>query len=426
MRAAWSSGGARLAGFSLLLSGLLLALACEQGGPSTVAVQRGPFDVRLVEAGSISALHSTTVDVPALRMNLQILWLADEGLSVAPGDTLVRFDPTEARKQVEDKEAELDIALAALRKGQAEHAAQMAGLKSTLTYDSISWRLSRLQADRTRWESEVARQEAELQFHQSTLSLEKSVAQSRAQEAIGKESLGSLELKVNQARAELASAREALAQMVIQAPRRGMVVYLPIWKGDRMGKVKVGDSPWRGSSILELPDFDTMLVDLSVNEVDLGLLHVQDSCEVVLDAWPDRRFSGRVLDMGVLARERDDESGIKAFDVRVRLDKTDPILKPGMNARVTLFGFHEDDALYLPVEALHQDDQGWHVLVPDGQAVRRQAVEPGPGDGDRVLIRSGVTEGQKVLLGQPAGAEAVREAARAKGGKKPAAPQGRP
>jgi len=426
VRAAWSSGGARLAGFSLLLSGLLLALACEQGGPSTVAVQRGPFDVRLVEAGSISALHSTTVDVPALRMNLQILWLADEGLSVAPGDTLVRFDPTEARKQVEDKEAELDIALAALRKGQAEHAAQMAGLKSTLTYDSISWRLSRLQADRTRWESEVARQEAELQFHQSTLSLEKSVAQSRAQEAIGKESLGSLELKVNQARAELASAREALAQMVIQAPRRGMVVYLPIWKGDRMGKVKVGDSPWRGSSILELPDFDTMLVDLSVNEVDLGLLHVQDSCEVVLDAWPDRRFSGRVLDMGVLARERDDESGIKAFDVRVRLDKTDPILKPGMNARVTLFGFHEDDALYLPVEALHQDDQGWHVLVPDGQAVRRQAVEPGPGDGDRVLIRSGVTEGQKVLLGQPAGAEAVREAARAKGGKKPAAPQGRP
>ncbi len=426
MRPALSAGVARLAGFSLALSALLLALACEPGGPSTMAVQRGPFEVRLVEAGSISALHSTTVDVPALRMNLQILWLADEGLSVAPGDTLVRFDPTEARKQVEDKEAELDIALAALRKGQAEHAAQMAGLKSTLTYDSISWRLSRLQADRTRWESEVARQEAELQFHQSTLSLEKSVAQSRAQEAIGKESLGSLELKVNQARAELASAREALAQMVIQAPRRGMVVYLPIWKGDRMGKVKVGDSPWRGSSILELPDFDTMLVDLSVNEVDLGLLHVKDSCEVVLDAWPDQRFSGRVLDMGVLARERDDESGIKAFDVRVRLDKTDPILKPGMNARVTLYGFHEDDALSLPVEALHQDDQGWHVLIPDGQAVRRQAVEPGHGDGDRVLIRSGVTEGQMVLLGLgPAGAEAVREAARAKGGKKPVA-QGQP
>ncbi|MDP2359279.1 MAG: efflux RND transporter periplasmic adaptor subunit [bacterium] len=362
-------------------------------------VRRGPFEVRLVEAGSISALHSTTIDVPALRMNMQILWLVEEGSSVEAGDTLVRFDATEARKQVEEKEAGLDIALAALRKGEAEHESEMASLKSTLTYDSISWRLSRLQADRSRWESEVARQEAELQFHQSTLALEKSLARSRAQETIGRESLGSLELKVAQARAELATARQSLEQMVIRAPQRGMVVYLPIWKGDRMGKVKAGDTPWRGSSILELPDFDTMLVDLRVNEVDVGLVKVGDSCGVALDAWPDRRFSGRVLDMGVLASERDDESGIKAFDLRVRLDQSDPILKPGMNARATIFGFREEDALTVPVEALHQDEAGWHVWLAGKDGARRQAIEPGPGDGDRVLVQSGLAEGDAVLLG---------------------------
>lgn len=404
-----------LGGLSLLLvAALTLAAGCGRATRPVVEVQRGPFEVRLVEAGSISALHSTTIDVPALRMNLQILWLIEEGSSVAPGDTLVKFDATESRKQVEEKEAELDISLAALRKGQAEHEAQMASLKSTLTYDSISWRLARLQADRSKWESEVARQEAELQFHQSTLALEKSLAQNRAQETIGREGLGSLELKVSQARAELGTARDALGQMLIRAPRRGMVVYLPIWKGDRMGKVKVGDSPWRGSSILELPDFDTMLVDLSVNEVDLNLVKLKDSCEVVLDAWPDKRFSGRVLDMGVLARERDDESGVKAFDVRVQLDRADPILKPGMNARATIFGFREAAALSLPVEALHQDAQGWFVWLAQGAGQARQAVEPGPSDGDRVLLRSGLSEGQPVLLGgqaAPAAGKAVRKTA---------------
>jgi len=417
-------GAIRRAGAWLALAALVGWGACAREDAATIAVTRGAFEVRLVEAGSISALHSTTVDVPALRMNLQILWLAEEGSSVEPGDTLVRFDPTEARKLVEDKEAELDLALAALRKGQAEHASEMAARKSTLTYDSISWRLSRLQADRSRWESEVARQEAELQFHQATLALEKSVAQNIAQEAIGREALGSLELKVAQARAELAKAQEGLAQMTIVAPRRGMVVYLPIWKGDRMGKVKVGDSPWRGSSILELPDFDTMLVDLSVNEVDLGLLHVGDSAEVVLDAWPDRRFSGRVLDMGVLARERDDESGIKAFDVRVRLDKADPILKPGMNARTTLFGFRQPDALTLPVEALHQDAQGWHVWLSTPDGPRRQAVEPGPGDGDRVVVVSGLEEDQRVLLGKGPGTGA--DAPRPRAAKPEAPAPGRP
>jgi HlyD family secretion protein len=418
------AAGIRRAGAWLALAGLLGWNACAREDAASYEVTRGAFEVRLVEAGSISALHSTTVDVPALRMNLQILWLKEEGSSVEPGDTLVRFDPTEARKLVEDKEAELDLTLAALRKGQAEHASEMAARKSTLTYDSISWRLSRLQADRSRWESEVARQESELQFHQATLALEKSVAQNRAQEAIGREALGSLELKVNQARSELAKAQEGLAQMTILAPRRGMVVYLPIWKGDRMGKVKVGDSPWRGSSILELPDFDTMLVDLSVNEVDLGLLHVGDSAEVVLDAWPERRFSGRVLDMGVLARERDDESGIKAFDVRVRLDQADPILKPGMNARTTLFGFRQPDALTLPVEALHQDVQGWHVWLPGENGPERRAVEPGPGDGDRVLVKSGLEEGQRVLLGKGPGEASGAAKPRAA---KPAAPvTGRP
>jgi RND family efflux transporter MFP subunit len=411
-----------LTGLAALALVLLWPAGCARDAQPVVKVARGPFEVRLVEAGSISALHSTTIDVPALRMNLQILWLVEEGATVAPGDTLVSFDATEARKQVEDKESELDIALATQRKGLAEHLSEMESLRSTLTYDSISWRLSRLQADRSKWESEVARQEAELRFHQATLALEKSLARSRAQEEIGRESLGSLELKVNQARAALATAREALEQMVIRAPRRGMVVYLPIWKGDRMGKVKVGDSPWRGSSILELPDFDTMLVDLSVNEVDLNLVKAGDSCQVVLDAWPDRRFSGRVLDLGVLARERDDESGVKAFDARVRLDQADPILKPGMNARVTVFGFREEAALSLPVEALHQDAQGWFVWRPEGAGQRRAAVTPGPSDGDRVLLRGGLEEGDEVLL---AGAPAAPRPDKGAPPARPAAPDGR-
>jgi RND family efflux transporter MFP subunit len=411
-----------LTGLAALALVLLWPAGCARDARPVVKVARGPFEVRLVEAGSISALHSTTIDVPALRMNLQILWLVEEGATVAPGDTLVSFDATEARKQVEDKESELDIALATQRKGLAEHLSEMESLRSTLTYDSISWRLSRLQADRSKWESEVARQEAELRFHQATLALEKSLARSRAQEEIGRESLGSLELKVNQARAALATAREALEQMVIRAPRRGMVVYLPIWKGDRMGKVKVGDSPWRGSSILELPDFDTMLVDLSVNEVDLNLVKAGDSCQVVLDAWPDRRFSGRVLDLGVLARERDDESGVKAFDARVRLDQADPILKPGMNARVTVFGFREEAALSLPVEALHQDAQGWFVWRPEGAGQRRAAVTPGPSDGDRVLLRGGLEEGDEVLL---AGAPAAPRPDKGAPPARPAAPDGR-
>lgn len=390
-----------LAVIGILATFLLLQWGCSQPEPPTVTVERGPFRVKLHEAGVLSALNSKTINVPRIRMNFQILWLVDEGTEVVPGDSLVLFDPADADKQVEERLSDLDIALASQRKGVAEHESEMAGLKSTLTYDSISWKLSRLRAERTRYESEIARQEAELSFHQATLSLEKSIARFDAQRAIGAEQLNELQLKVDQARSELRIARDFRSQMTISAPQRGMVVYLPIWKGDRMGKVKEGDSPWRGAAILELPDFDTMMVDLTVSEVDYNLIQVGDSCEVVLDAWPDRRFSGRIREVGVLARERDDDSGLKAFDVNVLLDVADAVFKPGMNARCTIFGYEEDDALSLPVEALRQDELGWFAwLYEDGQLTRRD-LEPGISNGDRVLVKSGLEAGQRVSLLDP-------------------------
>jgi HlyD family secretion protein len=400
---------------ALFLFGWMMALSCSREEIPTVEVELGDFQVRLVEAGVLSALHSTTISVPQIRMSFQILWLVDEGTLVESGDTLVRFDPADTDKQVEEREADLEIAIAALRKGKAEHESQMATLRSTLTYDSISWKLSRLRAERTRYESEVAKQEAELAFHQSTLSLEKSQAQHEAQLAIGAEQLNQLELKVDQAQTELDKAMKYRKQMVITAPQRGMVVYLPIWKGDRMGKVKAGDSPWRGASILELPDFDTMLVDLSVSEVDYNLITVDDSCEIVLDAWPDKRFHGVIRDVGVLAREREDDSGLKAFDVTVLLHQSDPSFKPGMNARVSIFGYREENALSLPVEALNQDEESWHVWLPDGQNLLRRNVEPGPSNGDRVLIRSGLEAGDRVSLLNPGSLAARREAEASRG-----------
>jgi HlyD family secretion protein len=403
--AAWRRMVAAAAG-GLLLAGLLGA--CRESSVPVATVEQGLFEIRLREAGTISAVNSMTVGVPRLRMNLQILWLAEEGTIVEKGDSVVVFDQTEVSKAIEDRQSELELARAALRKGEVTQATEISALHSTLTFDSLSWQLSGLRRERTRYESEVARQEAELQFHQATLSLEKSVARLESQLAIRDEELGGLRLKVEQAEAELRKARRDFEEMIVRAPRRGMVVFLPIWKGDRMGKVKVGDSPWRGSSIIELPDFDTMQVDLSINEADFNLVRVGDSCSVVLDAWPDRQFSGRVTDLGVLARERDDDSGLKAFDLSVRIGEADEILKPGMNARVTIYGLREENRLTVPVEALRQDEEGWFVWAREGGRFERRPVEPGLSNGNRSVIHAGLSVGEEVALSDPASADENR------------------
>jgi HlyD family secretion protein len=377
---------------------LMTILGCDTKSVPTIKAELDDFQVSLVEAGTISAVNSVTVNVPKIRRSMQIVWLIEEGLQVEEGDTLVIFDRAEVGKQIEDQQADLDIAISNYNKGEATLLSELENLRSGLEFDSISWQLSKLRRERTQYESEVARQEAELQFYQSTLSLEKSRSRHKAQISINEQELHTLSLKVEQAQALLAKVMLDYDAMVLKAPQLGMVVLLPIWKGDRMGKIKVGDSPWRGAALIELPDFSKMQVELQIDEVDFNLVHTGDSCNVVLDAWPDKNFPGRVSEIGVLAREKSDDSRLKGFDVVITLDGIDGILKPGMNARCTIFGVSAKDVISLPVECLFRDTNGWYVFLKSGNEFNPTKVNVGHNSGDRVIISDSLFAGDIVSL----------------------------
>ncbi|MCA9787119.1 MAG: efflux RND transporter periplasmic adaptor subunit, partial [Candidatus Cloacimonetes bacterium] len=332
----------------------------------------------------------------------QVQTLIPEGSSVEKGDTLVIFDRTELQKEIDDRLNELDIAQASYNKVEARLKAELRNMQSSLVADSTSWLLSKLRQERTVYESEMVRQEADLQFSQATLSYEKSRSNYIAQVGINAEELKEADLKIQTARDNLRKARKEYDDLVLTAPGPGMVVYLPVWLGGEPRKIKVGDQPWRGAGLIELPDFSSMRVTLQINEVDLNLVSLDDSVSVVLDAWPDRHFSGRITEVGVLAREKDGDSNTKVFDVTAVLDQRDPILKPGMNAQTTIFGTRIDEALAVPVEALFRDEQGWHVFRIAGKSIESVPVEVGPTDGDRMVVLSGLDAGDRLSLVDPA------------------------
>lgn len=378
---------------------LALLAGCTKPGPPSVEVSRGPFAIRLVEAGTIQAVNSTTISTPRLRNQLQVQTLIDEGTRVEKGDTLLTFDPTELQKELDERQNELEMAQAAFNKTRARLEAELRNQQSALVADSTSWLLSKLRQERTVYESEMVRQEAELQFSQATLSYEKSRSNFRAQVGINAEELKEARLKIQTAEDNLTKARREYSELVLTAPGPGMVVFLPVWLGSEPRKIKVGDQPWRGAGLIELPDFSSMKVGLQINEVDLNLVALQDSVSLVLDAWPDRRFSGRITEIGVLAREKDGDVNTKVFDVSAVLDQADPILKPGMNAQVTIFGTRIEQALTVPVESVFRDGTGWYAWRLSAKGGRERVdLEVGPTDGDRIVILKGLEEGDRISL----------------------------
>jgi HlyD family secretion protein len=91
------------------------------------------------------------------------------------------------------------------------------------------------------------------------------------------------------AKAEVESLRVLLRDRTILAPVDGTVVTKPPEAGEIVGP---------GAPLVEIADFASMLVETEVPEARLHLIKVGAPCEIVLDAYPSRRYRGTAVEIG--------------------------------------------------------------------------------------------------------------------------------
>ena len=86
----------------------------------TTRVRRGEFGVIVRCRGEITARRSVQLSAPVNIPDLKIVWLAPAGAFVKSGEPVVRFDPSSARQQLNEKQAVLEHAQAALDQAIAQ------------------------------------------------------------------------------------------------------------------------------------------------------------------------------------------------------------------------------------------------------------------------------------------------------------------
>lgn len=390
-------------GVLLLAVILLITLGSTSGGSAipTFPVTRGDFTISLTETGELRAQNSVVITAPPVRTNLQIVSLAPKGTEVQIGDTLVVFDGTDLQQGIDEKQSELDIAIANLDKSRSSMASSMADLEAQLQSSQASYRIAELRLEQMQFEADVVKEEQELSLQQSRISLEQAKENINQQKIINEAELKTLELRVVQARNDLDKAVRDLDKLTVVAPQPGLVVYKKIWKGGDMGEVKIGDTPWRGQALLELPDLSIMEVATTVNEVDVAKVEAGQSAIIIPDAFPELKYAGTVIDVARLARiDENSEAEIKVFDVVVQLDSTDTTLKPGMTVSTTILINQIPDTLSMPIDAVFTENGETFVYRHSG-GYKRMPVELGERNDNFVVIRSGLEEGQRVTLVDP-------------------------
>ena len=134
-------------------------------------------------------------------------------------------------------------------------------------------------------------------------------------------SVGAAQAAVKAAQMEVATLRVNLKDLTVVASISGTIIDKPAEVGELVGA---------GTPVARIADFTSMLVESDVTEARLHMIKKGSPCEVVLDAYPTKRFRGEAVDIG---KSVDRAKATVVVKVKF-LDPMDGVL-PDMSARVS-------------------------------------------------------------------------------------------
>ncbi|MGH6953522.1 MAG: efflux RND transporter periplasmic adaptor subunit [Alphaproteobacteria bacterium] len=143
---------------------------------------------------------------------------------------------------------------------------------------------------------------------------------------------------------------------------------------------------------------DRLIVKAQVDETDIGRIAVGQEASVTLDAYSDRRIGARV---DHIAYEAVTVNNVTVYEVDVLPSAVPDFMRSGMTANVTFRVAHSAGTLVVPAEAIEREGKAAIARVPAKKPKgppETRAVETGLTDGNRVEVRSGLAEGDTVLV----------------------------
>ena len=206
---------------------------------------------------------------------------------------------------------------------------------------------------------------------------------SRANEIISDEAYDQAKARFESAEAQIASQELELSYTVIEAPFDGLIIERAI---------KFAEFVNNGSRLFRISDFDPLLCPIQVPEKDLGKLRKGQRAYITVEAFPDERFSAKVLRVNPVV-----DRATGTIKVTLEINGRGR-LRPGMFGSVFVELDVREDTLVIPRTSLVLESLGDVVYtIEDGVATRAE-VQLGYEEADSVEVLAGLAEGQRVLV----------------------------
>ena len=313
----------------------------------------------------------------------------DLGSHVTRGQMIARLDDVDLKLRVEQAQAQLDQAKAAL--GLAE---EKIGIKAgqpldpnkvpevvnaRVALDLAEKNLRRAEkliesgdVSRSSYDQQKAQRDQLKEVYESALSL----ARQNYAAAMNAQA------NVANAESQLSLARRNLSYAVISSPIEGYVA---------QRNADVGEYVTTSSNVATVVRINPLRIRIDIPEQAIPEVKTGQSVSVTTSAWPDKSFSGRIarLSPNVTASSR-------TLTVEAEIGNSSGILKPGQFATVRILQSRSQAAVLVPARAVRTESGVSRVFViKDGHAQQR-LVQLGQTEGDLVEVKVNVAADEQV------------------------------
>jgi RND family efflux transporter MFP subunit len=358
---------------------LVAVIAWSAARPTPVTVtpaRRGPAIEAVYATGTVEA--DPRVEVKAKIPGTVAQLLVKEGDRVRAGQLLARLENKSLRFDLERVRA--DVRASTVRNSASSP--QLAALKASRESIAVDLKLA---------ESELARGDslsAKGAMAQDELDRRRQrVSKLKAELAAAEARVASTELDLRADRERMSATEGSMvaqnADADVRAPIDGIVT---------RRRVETGEAVVLNQPLFAVGNTDHLLLEVKIDEADVGRVRVGQPVLVDLYAFQDRVVNGRVSEIFP-----DADRDTKTFRAKVELDTPPDGLRSGMSAEVNVVTARHENAVLVPAGAVASG----RLYVVDGGRARARAVRTGLKDTRSVEIVSGVEAGERVVVVGP-------------------------
>jgi hypothetical protein len=385
----------------LLLVWLFFRPKSDSSVQIKATVKKGNFVISVTTTGDLEAKKSEKINGPSpTGMREARLWqftiddIIPDGTVVDSGNYVARLDRSELTGKIKDKEIEIETKQNDFIKTQLDTTLTLRTSRNELVNLHYNMEEAQITVDQSIYEPPATQRQAQISLESAQRSYNQAIRNYavKLEQAIA--NMNEVSTALRKKESEYQKLVELNNEFTIYAPKAGMVIYERDYDGSKRG-TGAQVSTWE-NVVATLPDLRSMITKTYVNEIDISKLSVGQRVEIGVDAFPDKKYSGKVIEVANIG-EQMRNSNTKVFEVKIEVNEYDSILRPAMTTKNVIITDEITDVLYIPLEAMHGNDSIQYVFK---NGVRQQVV-PGKSNENEIIIRAGLKEGDEVLLSPP-------------------------